>query len=499
VLGEVIDGRFELEALVGSGGMSAVYRAHDSLLERNVAIKILHEHFGRDADQVERFRREARAVAQLSHPNIVTVIDRGERDGRQFIVFEYVDGENLKQLVVRAGPLPVRRVLEIAGEVAQGLAFAHRQGLVHRDVKPQNVLIPPGGQAKVTDFGIARSLDVDGLTQTGSVLGTSHYIAPEQARGDTVDERTDVYALGAVLFELLTGEVPYEGDSFVAVALRHVHDPVPSVRDRRPEVSPRLDALVRRAMAKDPSDRFASMDEVEAELEACLDELGPDVERDATMVVPPSPPAARPVRPPARSKPPQKRRRGVALPLVLALLATAIAAGAVLVAHYGLPGSGSAKSSTSPTTTGGRTTPTGGQAVPLAAVRSWDPYGDNHTENEAAIGNATDGDATTYWSTEGYDSTLAELGKPGVGIVLRADSTIKHLTVTTDTPGFVAEIKTSSGQTGPFDAAAPSRTVARQTTFDLDPGDKRYVLIWITKLAHPDRYRAHVNEVTAGS
>ena len=230
VVGEVIGGRYELEELIGTGGMSSVYRARDSLLERHVALKVLHSHYAEDEDFVERFRREARAVAQLSHPNIVTVIDRGDDGGRQFIVFEYVAGENLKQLLVSRGALRVREALQIALQVARALAFAHEQGLIHRDVKPQNVLLNGDGRAKVTDFGIARSLDVAGVTQTGTVLGTSEYIAPEQARGEPVDVQTDVYSLGVVLYELLTGEVPFPGESFVAVAMKHVQEPPPSWR-----------------------------------------------------------------------------------------------------------------------------------------------------------------------------------------------------------------------------------------------------------------------------
>src|SRR5437764_15250682 len=183
VVGELIAGRYELEELVGSGGMSSVYRAHDKLLERTVALKILQEQFTRDDDYVERFRREARAVAQLAHPNIVTVIDRGEQDGRQFIVFEYVDGMNLKELMEHEGPLSSREAIELALQVARGLGFAHEQGLVHRDVKPQNVILDADGRAKVTDFGIAHAVDVDGLTITGTIMGTSNYIAPEPARG----------------------------------------------------------------------------------------------------------------------------------------------------------------------------------------------------------------------------------------------------------------------------------------------------------------------------
>jgi serine/threonine-protein kinase len=491
MVGSTVADRYELDELVGSGGMSSVYRAHDTLLERNVAIKLLHEHFGRDAEQVERFRREARAVAQLSHPNIVTVIDRGERDGREYIVFEYVEGENLKQLVQR-GALPVRRALEIGIEVARGLAFAHRQGLIHRDVKPQNVLIPNGGEAKVTDFGIARSIDVHGLTQTGSVLGTSHYIAPEQASGAGADERTDVYGLGAVLYELLTGTVPYDGDNFVSVALKHVHEEVPSVSALRPDVSPRLAATVLRAMAKDPAARFASMDELEQELGACLDELPPELDRDATLVVPIA----------ARDRmlapsPPHRQRRSRRLPLILSALAVALAAVAFALVHWGVPSVGGGSNET---TTGTGTTGDGHIPVRVVAVRSWDPYGDNHSENPASVQNATDRDPGTYWSTENYDASLAELDKPGVGIVLDAgrDRPLASVRVRSDTPGFVAIVKTGAAESGPFDPVSASRTVGSDTTFELKAGTHaRYVLIWITQLAHPDRYRAHINEVTA--
>jgi eukaryotic-like serine/threonine-protein kinase len=498
VVGEVIDERYELEELVGSGGMSSVYRAHDALLERHVAIKILHEHVGRDAEQVERFKREARAVAQLSHPNIVTVIDRGERQGRQFIVFEYVEGENLKQLVVRSGALPVRRALELAIEVARGLAYAHAHGLVHRDVKPQNVLVPDGGQAKVTDFGIVQTIDVEGLTKSGSVIGTSHYIAPEQAQGGTVDERTDVYALGAVLYELLTGGVPYDGDNFVSVALKHVNDVVPGAGEHRPELSPRLDAAVRRAMAKDPDDRFESMDDFESELRACLMELGPDFERDATLVVPSAlrAPAARP----ADEAPKRHRsRRRLVLWLVLALVAVAIAAGALALVHYGVPDFGDSTGSKGGAG-GSPPPPSELHPVHLRASGTYDPPpGDGH-ENDDAVPNATDGNQSTYWSTEGYDQGLAAIGKKGVGLVLAApaDTEVATVTISSDTPGFSAEIEKGSSAGGPFEKVSDSQTVGSRTTFQLNSGTKApYLVIWITSLAHPDRFRAHVNEVTA--
>ncbi len=316
MVGEVLADRYELEELVGTGGMSSVFRAHDRLLDRKVALKILHQHYSRDDDYVERFKREARSVAALSHPNIVTVIDRGEHEERQFIVFEYVEGENLKRMIERRGPAPVANALELAIQIARGLAFAHQQGLIHRDVKPQNVLLNGDGRAKVTDFGIARSMNVQhGMTQTGTVLGTSDYIAPEQAQGQSVDEHTDVYSLGVVLYELLTSEVPFPGENFVAVAMRHINEEPPSVRDKRPDVSLRLDDAIQRAMAKRPEDRFPTMDAFCAELEACLAEL----QAAGTQLARPA--VSRPRR--------QHRPRFSAWPLIAALvvLAAAVAVG----------------------------------------------------------------------------------------------------------------------------------------------------------------------------
>src|SRR3954471_9979436 len=284
MVGEVLSDRYELEELVGTGGMSSVFRAHDRLLDRKVALKVLHEQYTADADYVERFRREARAVAALSHPNIVTVIDRGEHEGRQFIVFEYVAGENLKQLIGRRGPAPVTTALELGIQISRALSFAHQQGLVHRAVKPQNVLLNGEGEAKVTDFGIARSLDVEhGMTQTGTVMGTGHYLSPEQASGQPVTAATDVYSLGIVLYELLTAEVPFRGDNVVAVAMRHVNEPPPSLLERRPDVSLRLAAAVERALEKDPADRFPSMRDFAMELRTCLHELG-SFDAEATFV-----------------------------------------------------------------------------------------------------------------------------------------------------------------------------------------------------------------------
>jgi eukaryotic-like serine/threonine-protein kinase len=472
VVGELIAGRYELEKLVGSGGMSNVFRAHDRLLERNVALKILHEQYTRDDDYVERFRREARAVARLAHPNIVTVIDRGEQDGRQFIVFEYIDGQNLKELT-RHGPLEVHEAIGLTLQVARALSFAHNRGLVHRDVKPQNVLLNEDGQAKVTDFGIARSLDVQGVTQTGTVLGTSDYIAPEQARGQKVDPKTDIYSLGAVLYELLVGEVPFSGDNFVAVAMRHVNEPVPSVLEHRPDCPARLDLVIQRAMAKDPDDRFGSMDDLVAELEACMAELDGRGDEGATMIVPP---VRRPPRRAARRRP----RRVPVTPVVILLAGALIAVGAFLLLRDDgpgdvLPGAGGAS-----------------KPVSLVGAAAEDPAGDGEHDDE--VGNATDKNRETYWTTQDYRS----FDKPGVGLIVDAGRPIalSRLTVVSDTPGFPATIRAAASPSGRFVAVSGEQDVGERTTFRIDTQDKdyRYYEVW---LQLPDGGRAHINEVTA--
>src|SRR6201996_310546 len=234
MLGTTLSGRYRLESRIGSGGMSTVYRAHDETLERFVAIKLMNREVATDSDQLERFRREARAVARLSHQNIVHVIDAGEDEGRPYIVLEYIDGETLKERIRRLGRLPIPEAVAYCVEIARALGAAHANQVVHRDVKPQNVLIDHEGTAKVTDFGIARTLEEQGLTADGRVLGTTDYVSPEQALGHHVSGQSDLYSLGVVLYEMLTGELPYRGENQVAVAMKHVRENVPDVRHLRP-------------------------------------------------------------------------------------------------------------------------------------------------------------------------------------------------------------------------------------------------------------------------
>ena len=262
--------RYRLDEKVGSGGMSSVYRAFDPTLERWVAIKMMHRDISTDPDQLERFRREARAVAQLNHPHVVTVIDAGEDDGTPYIVLEFVEGETLKDRIRREGRLPVSESLAYAIEIGRALSCAHSHKLVHRDIKPQNILIDLDGRAKLTDFGISRSLESQGLTATGRVLGTTDYVSPEQALGHEVTEQSDIYSLGIVLYEMLVGEAPFRADTQVAVAMKHVREPMPDVQRLRPEISAALAAVVERATAKETANRYATVEEMVHDLEQVL-------------------------------------------------------------------------------------------------------------------------------------------------------------------------------------------------------------------------------------
>ncbi len=476
-VGEVVAGRYELHELLGAGGMASVFRARDRVLERDVALKVLDERYGDDPEYVERFRREARAIARLSHPNIVTVIDRGEFDGRQFIVFEHVRGRNLKELLRERRPLPVSQALALAHQTARGLALAHEHGIVHRDVKPQNVIVDGDGVAKVTDFGIARATEVDdGLTLPGTILGTSDYLPPEQAAGRRVDERSDQYSLGALLYELVTGRVPYPAESRLAAAARHLHDPVPSVLDERPEASPRVDAVIRRAMAKRPDDRFPSMDALIAALEACMAEevAGPTAaDEGATQIIPPSEGAK------LRRVPARRRRSRVPIALLAGLGALALGAVSVWALATGQfdPGAGDARAS-----------------VRLVAVDDYDPEGDER-EHPELVAAATDRDRATFWRTETYNGGLDAVGKSGVGVVLdaRRPRRLDELVVVTDTPGFQALIQAGPGPIGPFEVVSEERPVKEETRFGLDGRRARYYVVWITDLDEV----AHVNEVRA--
>jgi serine/threonine-protein kinase len=327
--GSVIDARYEVLQRIGSGGMADVWLADDTHLQRRVALKILHARFAQDREFVERFRREAEAAAGLQHPNIVAVFDRGEVDGTYYIAMQYLEGRSLKQ-VIDAGLTP-EQAAALIRQVLEGARFAHRHGVVHRDLKPQNVIVDGEGVATVTDFGIARA-GVSEITQAGSVMGTPHYLSPEQAQGFEVTAVSDLYSVGVMLYEALTGRVPFEGDSAVAVAMKQVSQAPQRPSSINPQVSPALDAVVMRALEKEPGQRFQNADAFIAAIDAALKDPGGGAENTAAFA--PLPPVvAVPEEPVAEGIDPEdeerKRRRRIWL-LVAAAVLIGVLAGFVL-------------------------------------------------------------------------------------------------------------------------------------------------------------------------
>jgi serine/threonine protein kinase len=486
LLGTSLNGRYRLEARIAAGGMSTVYRALDETLERQVAVKLMNREVATDSDLLERFRREARAVAQLSHPHIVGVIDAGEDDGRPYIVLEYVEGETLKERIRRLGRLPIPEAVAYAIEIARALGAAHSRHIVHRDVKPQNVLIDHEGSAKVTDFGIARTLEEEGLTADGRVLGTTDYVSPEQALGQDVTGQSDLYSLGVVLYEMLTGEVPFKGESQVAVAMKHVRETIPDVQLRRPEASAALAALVETATAKRLDERYADDAELIADLE---DVLAIETARAGT--------ATGEVTTVLRTLPSRTRRRvplRVRQPLLvtgLALALVAVIAGGVLFllnrTHHG----SGALPQAPPKSTPHQVSLCDSCATDYNPDALSGPKNQHPSQDPLAI----DGNRNTAWTTETYVNDT--LGKPGVGIYVDAKPGVAagSMVIDTDTPGYKVTIYARSSKPNPdtFDtgrsgwvAVGNAAGVGATQTITLHPAGVRYryYLVWITNLGN---------------
>ncbi len=511
VLGTLLGGRYRLDAQIGRGGMSSVYLAFDTVLERRVAIKLMHREIASDSDQLERFRREARSVAQLNHPHIVTVIDAGEESsedggppgvGTPYIVLEYVEGETLKELIRREGPLDIPQAIAYAIEIARALGCAHERMIVHRDVKPQNVLIGMEGGAKITDFGIARTLTEEGLTVAGRVLGTTDYVSPEQALGQPVTGQSDLYSLGVVLYEMLTGEVPFHGETPVAVAMKHVREQVPDVQLLRPELSAATASVVDRACAKDLDVRYPDAGSMAHELEELLAieaSRSGQATGEVTSVLRTLPGAA-------RRRLPWKMRHPARWVASLALLAAIVTIAIVAAAQQTHKGTGVASDVRAGS---------GLEAVPLSqtAAHDYNPFGTG-PENRDLVQNLIDSDPNTTWSTAHYyDGTLKKAGGVGVGAYLDAAPRVaaRAIEIQTPTPGFAAEIYGSNhvrldypygdpttlaqrGWQGPIGA---SRNVHSRQRIRLDPSAPayRYFLIWLTTLP-PGEESAAISDLT---
>ena len=500
MIGTVLSGRYRLEAKLGSGGMSTVYLARDTTLDRPVAVKVMHREMSEQADQLERFRQEARAVAKLSHPNVVAVIDAGEDGGYPYIVFEYVEGETLKARINRVGPLDTQEALAYAIEVARGLTVAHARSMIHRDIKPQNVLIDAEGRAKLTDFGISRQLEQDGMTATGRVLGTTDYVAPEQAMGRGTDQRSDIYSLGVVLYEMLTGEVPFEADSQVGVAMKHVNEELPDVQALRPGLSAASALVVERATAKDPNQRYADIGEMIDDLSTALEveaARAGSTTGEATTVLEAVPAANRKLSSRAR------------ISWVVVVLAMVIVA--AVVAIILLDSSGNAPIVGNNEHNGGGKTTSTGQAVALESAHAYDPEGDEHEEDQTQE-LAIDGNPTgTSWTTEHYDTDTFAGTKsgpdPGVGIYVtaKADSSPTKMTIQSPTPGWDAQI--FAAPAGPPDAIeewgepiGEVEDAGKSNEVQLHLGKAaKYFLVWFTKASpasdQEGRFQVEISDV----
>jgi eukaryotic-like serine/threonine-protein kinase len=510
LLGTALGGRYRLDAQIGKGGMSTVYRAFDTVLERQVAIKLMHREIASDSDQLERFRREARAVAQLSHPHIVTVIDAGEEpdgdptDGdpthpraTPYIVFEYVEGETLKALIRRTGPLEIPQAIAYAIEIARALGAAHEHHIVHRDVKPQNVLLTEEGTAKITDFGIARTLTEEGLTLDGRVLGTTDYVSPEQALGHQVTGQSDIYSLGVVLYEMLTGVVPFTGETPVAVAMRHVREEIPDVQRRRPEISAATAAVVDRATAKDLARRYPDIPALLADLEEVLaveTARSGQATGEVTTVL-------RTLHAPARRRLPWHMRHPIRWLASLVLLGGLVALGLALVAgntHSGVAPDVDAKPNLTPV------------ALQQTAAHDYNPFG-TELEHPTQVANVIDAEPSTVWSTEHYENDTFGR-KPGTGVYVDASPGLRAraVEIQTPTPGFTAAVYAAKRFDAnlPYGASeslpergwtelTPPRAIAAQSTIALDTHGVayRYYLLWITHLP-PGSETAAISQLT---
>lgn len=463
--------------------MGTVWRGEDPLLARSVAVKTLDPRLAEDDDLRARFRREAVAAAAVAHPNIVATYDTGEDDGVAYIVMELVEGATLRQAIDLHGALPPARAADIAAQVADALAAAHARGLVHRDVKPSNVLVQLDGRVKVTDFGIAKAADqsTDDLTRTGSVMGTARYLAPEQLEGRPVDERADVYSLGLVLFEMLAGETPFGAETDIATAVARLTSQPPRLGDLRPNITPGLAHVADRALARDPEERWpnaAAMRDALAPFRVAVPERG----ADATMPV-------------ARPRPQPSAPAAAAVTAHPIIINDGVGVGARILAWVvalalGIGGgyAGFVLATDSKTAAKSPAPAAGPSVLKIATVTTFDPEGDNGSEHPDEAALATDGDRATFWTTESYRQANVG-GKAGVGLILELSGPSRVTSVDLASPdsGLDAQIFVS-GTTAPTIAGwgEPRATgTGLGTSAELrlparPPG--QFVLVWLTKL-----------------
>lgn len=497
----VLAGRYRLVAPLARGGMAEVWEATDEILTRSVAVKVLLPYLAADDAFVTRFKREAVAAARLSHPHIVAIYDTCTEGDIEAIVMELVRGSTLRELLDRNGPVPAPRAGEIAAQVADALDHAHRSGLVHRDVKPGNILLSNDGRVLVTDFGIAKAVQTSAdLTEVGQVMGTAKYLSPEQVQGLPLDPRSDVYALGVVLYEMLCGRPPFDGETTTAVAVARLTTEPLRPRQVRPSIPRALEDIVLKAMARAPEARHSSAAEMRAALRAVDLRLDPSEEHrgapttagawpDATVSSPPAERTLAGVAPPRFSQ--SERSWMVPAALIVVVAGTLGLVGALL----GRTGVGQdlfrAVGGSASSVAEGDGLTGSSEPFPVASTKSFDPSGDRR-EHDAELSGLADGNDETSWTTESYRTELSDL-KPGVGVVLTMAGPVEIAALEVQSPsvGWSASVYISETPTEDLSGWGPPVTSAEgidgDIDFDLGGGTGTAVLLWVTDVGEANR------------
>jgi len=504
--GQRLGDRYDLLQVVGEGGMATVYKARDGVLGRLVAVKVLHPQFAQNHEFLLRFLREAQSAASLIHPNIVTVYDTGRQDETHYITMEYIEGRQVKELIRERGPLPIDMSLDIARQVAEALAYAHHREIVHRDIKPHNIMLSEDGRVRVTDFGIAKAASQSGLTQDGAVLGTVQYISPEQARGELAVPQSDIYALGICLFEMITGLQPFRGDNPVEVALKHVKEELPPLTRHGEPVNGALARVVGKATSKDRSGRYASAEELAQDLSELLasSKRPASEEEEKTSVLravrmPKRAVKTKPAPPPAEEEPRQRRRgsRVVAWSILAVLLVVVGLVGFTALMVNVVPRVVERAVETPPVVAAKPE-----KLVPVAA-KDFDPEGNDGSENPNDTGAAYDGDSTTAWHTDTYNTNEFGNLKQGVGIYFDLGRRCDVQTVRVASLERGWDLSIMGSDRVPETAKEWTRLASKsgmpnRYSFSLKGAKHRYILLWITRLApnpEGDRSRVDISEV----